>query len=764
MLAISGKEYNLEILFQYEALKEVLMALAKNNLEMKGDIDSLQNNNKEKDKKIEELENQIKSMNEYNEQKFNNIEINFNNFKNILSNFLNQNDNKLLEIEKLKQNEKDVNLIDNFNQDKLITQNTLTELEKKIKDNQIKIEELEKNIKDSTDQTEMNDLENSIEKKFKEYNMKNENMIKNLQSNINELNEKNETNEKKIEDCLLKCSNLNVLEEIKDSGNGDIDATKLLIKSLETKVFTKFNTIEERFKNIQIEFMKVKNLTESHNNSLEELKLNLQLLKDDFEKLKNTFNNTTNKLNKKDNSLENKIKEILENTPNNNNSLIDEKIKLLEDEFSKIKTNLNSNINTNSNSNKLPQKQINSGEDISKLEDKINEIQKKIIELDGLVKNNIIEKEIENLKKSLKDLQYELQNKLTQQDLKELYDNHLMNLNEINSIKDQINSITKNNKKQFSEINQKLEKSPNQNNINETNNNNSKSNSPNQNQQESKNYEKYISITKNLYQEIDKLKKQNECIQHDIDEIYSLLKNIPTNDDIKDLENRILKIIDEFKQVSLRKFSDKHETNRTIKTIEIKIKQLSEEKRIENNESWLIANRPLNNFKCASCEAIITNLNPPKEYLPWNKLPLREDKQYRIGAGFSHKLNMLNQDYINSKDISSDNELRNQRSFSGIKINNQNNKKVKLPKVDSKTKIFSLNENIPPVSDEENSNFDEKKDNNITPKIMRIYKHRKNGSAGNNEDNYSVNSQNLIVSNDGNGIINNGKFSNEKVE
>jgi hypothetical protein len=47
---------------------------------------------------------------------------------------------------------------------------------------------------------------------------------------------------------------------------------------------------------------------------------------------------------------------------------------------------------------------------------------------------------------------------------------------------------------------------------------------------------------------------------------------------------------------------------------------------------------------------------------------------------------------------------------------------------------------------------------------MRIYKHRKNGSAGNNEDNYSVNSQNLIVSNDGNGIINNGKFSNEKVE
>ena len=772
MLAINGKEYNLEILFQYETLKEVLMALAKNNLEMKDNIDSLQINNKEKDKKIEELENKIKSMNEYNEEKFNNIEMNFNNFKGFLNKVHNQNDNKdkstdLLQIEK--ENQKEINLTDNndnIKYDNLISQDIITQLGKKISENKMRIEELEKNTKDFSEQTEMNDLENIIEKKFKEHNIKNENMIKNLQSNLNDLNEKNDINEKKIEDCLLKCSNLNILEQIKDNGNGDIDATKLLIQALETKIFTKFNIMEERFKNIQMENMKVKNLTESHSNLLDELKLNIQLLKDDIDKLTNTFNTTTNKLNKKDNSLENKIKEIIEKTPNIN-SIIDEKIKVLEEEFSKIK--INSNKNTNTNSNILPQKQINKGVDLSILEDKIKDIQKKIIELDTLIKNNTNEKEIENLKKILKDFKYELENKLTQQDLKELYDNHLMNLNEINSLKDQLNIITKNNKKLFTEINQKLDKNSNQNNSNELNNNPSKSNSQNQNEQETKNYEKYISITKNLYQEIDKLKKQNECIQHDIDGIYSLLKNIPTNEDTKDLENRILKIIDEFKQVSLRKFSDKYETNRTIKTIEIKIKQLSEEKKIENSESWLIANRPLNNFKCASCEANITNLNPTKEYLPWNKLPLREDKQYRMGAGFSHKLNMLNQDFINSKDVSSDNEFRNQRSFSGIKntfqINNQSNKKIKLPKVDSKTKIISLNDNIPPVSDGENSNIDEKKDTNDTPKIMRIYKHRKNGSTGNNEENYSFNSQNLIVSNDGNGIINNnGKFNNEKVD
>ena len=172
MLSISGKEYNIEILFQYETLKEVLIALAKNNLEIKDNIDSLQINEKENKKKIEELENKIKSMNEYNEQKFNNLEINF---KEILNNFLNQNDNKnksseLLQIEKLKEKQKELYLTnnnDNNDQDKLISPNILNQFEKKIKENQMRIEELEKNTKDFSAQTEINDLENLIEKNLK---------------------------------------------------------------------------------------------------------------------------------------------------------------------------------------------------------------------------------------------------------------------------------------------------------------------------------------------------------------------------------------------------------------------------------------------------------------------------------------------------------------------------------------------------------------------------------------------------------------------
>ena len=191
MLAINGKEYNLEILFQYETLKEVLMALAKNNLEMKDNIDSLQINNKEKDKKIEELENKIKSMNEYNEEKFNNIEMNFNNFKGFLNKVHNQNDNKdkstdLLQIEK--ENQKEINLTDNndnIKYDNLISQDIITQLGKKISENKMRIEELEKNTKDLSEQTEMNDLENKKKKKIKEKNIKNKKIKKNLKNKIN---------------------------------------------------------------------------------------------------------------------------------------------------------------------------------------------------------------------------------------------------------------------------------------------------------------------------------------------------------------------------------------------------------------------------------------------------------------------------------------------------------------------------------------------------------------------------------------------------
>ena len=858
MLSVSGKEYNLEILFQcqFETLKEVLTALARTNLEMKDDINSLQNLNKEKDKRIDELENQINFMKENNENKFNNIEINFNKLNDILNDLLkSQNDNKTkIEFVKIEtpieqkkeevkiinesdikqeikddknnnmninnlqesrnQNSNEENLNDNLDTNNInknniendekenyyiidtekkensldsnIFSNLINQLLKNVKENQRRIEELEQLSKELnvTNTNELNDLEMTIEKKIKEYNLKNDNLIKSIQTNLNELNDKNENNEKKIEDCLLKCANINIIEEIKDNGNGDIDSTKILIKALENKVFTKFNTIEERFKNSQIEFMKVKNLTESHNNSIEEIDLKIQMINDELEKLKKTLTNTTNKLNKKDTNLENQIKELSDNLVNISNfeNLINEKEKALRDEFTKFKSN------TNEKSNNLPS--INSGIDLSLLEDKINEIQKKLSELDYQFKNNSNEKEIENLKKSIKDLKYELENKLTQNDLKELYDNHLINMNEINILKELMTPLTKNNKKILSEISniyQKIDK-----NLDESNSSprHLKTSMSNQNVNENnKLYDKVMNITKNLYQEVDKLKKQYECIQRDIEEIYSRLKNIPVNDDIKDLENRLIKNIDEFKQVSIRKFSDKYETNRTLKTIEIKIKQITEEKKVENAETWLLANRPLNNFKCASCEANISNLNPPKEYLPWNRLPARDEKQYRMGAGFSHKLNMLSQDYINNKENNNDNELK-QRSFSGIKnniqINNQNNnilvinnnKKIKLPKMESgKKKYFSLPEQ-PPVSEGDTGNtIEEKKETIITPKILKIIKHRKNNSYFSNEEGNNLNkdiilknnniSQNFHISNDLNNsenYDNQEKSSEEKLE
>ena len=51
-------------------------------------------------------------------------------------------------------------------------------------------------------------------------------------------------------------------------------------------------------------------------------------------------------------------------------------------------------------------------------------------------------------------------------------------------------------------------------------------------------------------------------------------------------------------------------------------------KRNEAGDNWLLAKRPLNSFKCASCEANLEHLNSNQEYLPWNKYPARDDKSY----------------------------------------------------------------------------------------------------------------------------------------
>lgn len=96
----------------------------------------------------------------------------------------------------------------------------------------------------------------------------------------------------------------------------------------------------------------------------------------------------------------------------------------------------------------------------------------------------------------------------------------------------------------------------------------------------------------------------------------------------------------------MKKFADKFETNKTIKSLEVSVKQLLDmnQKRLERAENWLLAKKPIGANSCASCETFIGDLTESKEYIPWNKLRQSGEKMYRLGAGFSKMLQMVNVD------------------------------------------------------------------------------------------------------------------------
>ena len=92
-----------------------------------------------------------------------------------------------------------------------------------------------------------------------------------------------------------------------------------------------------------------------------------------------------------------------------------------------------------------------------------------------------------------------------------------------------------------------------------------------------------------------------------------------------------------------RKFADKIEINKTIKNIEVQIKDFTGKK--TDGDGWLMAKQPLKCFNCASCEANIKNTQPVQEYIPWNKYPQGE-RIYRMGQGFSHMLQMMTSEFV----------------------------------------------------------------------------------------------------------------------
>ena len=845
MLHIEKKEYNLNMLLNFEMLKEILIKLSISQEKLEDEIKSIHQMNSKRDDIIiklektvfntsdhhEQIQNQIEEREKenketiteskpYNEfennneiqdkEEYNKDENKANMNKNIT--YEKSNEKKIIEEQKNDIEENGSNKINNNqniptdnNIEKNLTEKNFSGKKRDISidDNNINSYSSPKSDKNQKEQSSPGgaivspDLIAKIMKQLKEQSSKlniletqlksvsknikneethlknhildNESEIKLINDRINSLLQKNEEYDQKLDNLMVKTSELDVFSMFKDSGDGTIDATKLLVKSLEEKIFKKFELVDARYKKDSLDNLKMKTNIENITPKLDQFNRELVRIsdmnkqqKDDLDNYKkenqeqnlDNINNINNDINQKLLDLKNE----LENNLKNKMKLIENQLKILQ----------NSNNDNNNTFDLLKLGLGNNGLDSEAsqaLEKKINDLRKKTNDLENTLKLFMDKKEIDSITKETKDLKLLIDKKITKDDLKELYNFHLSDLDEINDIKDR-ESIT------YDELRKTIKDLQNMQQRMESISGNLAllQNTPSNGNAKIIDFSKYVDnqklteALKPFLREFDKVYKEIDSFRRDLNEVDNQNKNYIKNS-ISKLDEDFNNKINELKVFIQKKYLEKFEFHKTIKSLEVQIKSLNDEPKKNDADNWLLAKRPLKCFNCASCEANIKNDNyNTADYLPWKKYP-RGEKIHRMGQGFSHMLQMMTSEFIKSieknefpteYELSARNNTTNNISntisnqfdkstVTGFVINNkeqedglQNLKKskMKLPKVKqfSKPKIRKYEDNLP-ISDDEfpGNNIEVNKDlvvNSSSPKILKITKKTKQKTGG----------------------------------
>ena len=574
-----------------------------------------------------------------------------------------------------------------------------------------------------------------------------------INDKLNSLFEKNKDYDKKFEDLQVKVANFDVFSMFQDSGDGTIDATKVLVKSLEDKIFKKFELIDQRYKVESLENMKVKNNVENMIPKINQFIIQI----DKINETENKFQEDLDNVKKENEENTNEIKTVINNDINNNienlkNNIeqnLENKIADLEKKMNEIKDNKGDNFDILKLG--LGNNEVNQ-EAIDALDKKITDLRKKMHDINNTLKLYMSNNETDSIKNELKDMKILLDKKITKDDLKELYNYHMNTSDEINDMKDQISLTYEDIRKLTKDINNIQQKIESINgNLSLLRDNPKIGNTP------IIDFSKYIDQAKltetlrPILKEMEKIYREFDSVRRDLS-VFDEENKKNTKSQINKLDEDINKKINELKNVIQKKYLEKSEFNKSIKTLEVQIKSLGDEGK-KDADSWLLAKRPLKCFNCASCEANIKNDYNSADYLPWKKYP-KGEKIHRMGQGFSHMLQMMTSEFVKSIERNEELEINTKNNFNSIstqfneKNNNNNmvinttnnndfiknlkkNSKMKLPKVhpysNSKLKKYKLEESLPVSDDDLNyqevvNNKEEDEIKETSPKILKIYK------------------------------------------
>ena len=611
MINYEGINYNLDTVIQFQALKQLLEALAKKQIDH--NIMLYGNNNKNiiinnKDNKSNET-NETMNVNDKNENKDNEN----NNDKN--------KDNKDKD-DKAKDKDKENQNISNENENKALSnENEDDKIIKEIKDfglmkvfieSQKQLIEQKKLIDELNSRIE--DLEKGKRRNIKRIINKGEKTEYNLNNKENNNNENADDNNQIIE-------NTNELD-LNDGINGYDNINNDLY----------FKQFREQLEKIQ-----------------KEVKINKLTMDSSISEISN-FKNLIKQIKEQIILSEKKRQKEIENEENDSFAIFEKKIlKIIE-----LKIKESAIKSENKFSNELNNEKEKIKEDNEKILNEIKNLEDKNNELDEKIKGLPTKEEINKMFEKIKLLEMELDEFPTKKDIKYICDDidkikvelskfnsFIITQNELNAkyrediikIKNAFDNI----KKTFASMTKLFEN----NSIAQLIDNLSDVSSKMVDKDE---YNKY---TKEINKILSEIKMDVNDHNRSLDQIMPMIQKILTMEDLKKLESSLVELIEKQNALSSGKFADKKEIIKSIKSIEAQVKlfmkNLDKEREKEKNEGCILASRPVVGYKCASCEAYIGDIKESTTYLPWNKIQGMQ-KPYRLGSSFSRILQGLNID------------------------------------------------------------------------------------------------------------------------
>ena len=465
--------------------------------------------------------------------------------------------------------------------------------------------------------------------------------------------------EKDLENIKVKIQDFNIYDMFKDSGDGSLDASKILITALENKVFKKFELVDERNKKMEGDIFKNKQDIQNLVNTVNATKMMNENMKNAIEENNQNIDNKLNNLLEQiKNSSGGQIQiQPIQTQPisQGNNGLSNEHVKkLLEQLKNQLTEEMNKLMDEN---NKKFKNLLNEDSPL------IQEMQKKIQDLDKIIKIQLNAINANQINNNFEKIDNDLKSKIGKDDIKEFLEKvrYLEENSKDNELKfDTQNDQNEKFKGELNSILRKIESLTGQFNQIVTSLQNdalsNKKSSPLIDVTRLVDNIRFNDNNKIINQKFEQIKLFIDTIQSNIDDILQKLQRTPNDDDFNQYKNTLKSMIEEVKLYCSKRFADKIEIHKQIRLLDTQLKSITDTFNRKDNENWLIAKKPLNNFQCAACESYLNNLNNKSaDYVPWNKYPQRDDKNYRMGHGFSRMLQMVNADILKTAEANREN-------------------------------------------------------------------------------------------------------------